>query len=94
MEHLYYNAVQLTPGGDPDQGVTMPTCAGALASDGQCSEAGWAYLDPIGDIAKWAPPATATPVFRRRSVPEGAWVDRVIEELDADRPVMVTLLLG
>lgn len=94
IEHLYYNAVQRTHGNDPDQGVTMPVCISALAADGQCHEAGWAYLDPIGDGATWSPPATAKPVFRKRSALDGTSVDRIIEELDADRPVVVALLLG
>ena len=94
VEHLYYNAVQRTPDGDPDQGVTMPVCVSALAADGQCPEVGWAYLDPIGDLSTWSPPATAAPVFRKRSSLESTSVDRIIEELDADRPVVVALLLG
>lgn len=72
----------------------MPACAGALASDGQCSETGWAYLDSIDELAKWVPPATATPVFHRRSAPEGPVLDGLIDELNADRPVVLALLLG
>jgi hypothetical protein len=53
VEHLYHNAVRRTPGSHPDQGVTMPVCASALARDGQCLESGWAYLDLIGDVIHW-----------------------------------------
>lgn len=94
VEHLYFNSVRRTPGNDPHQGVTMPVCASALAFDGQCQEAGWAYLDPIGDLSKWAPPVTAVPVFRKRSGVESTSVCRIIEELDAGRAVVVALLLG
>jgi hypothetical protein len=72
----------------------MPTCIAALAGDGQSAEAGWPYLDPLTDIAAWTPPASANPVFRRRSEPAGVSIDGIVDELDAERPVVVALLLG
>jgi len=94
VEHLYYNAVQRTSGRDPNKGVTMPVCGNALAEDGQCLEASWRYLEAIGDVNKWSPPAIVDPVFRRHSVSEAGSLGGIIEELDAERPIVIALLLG
>ncbi len=94
VEHLYFHAVQRTPGRDPRGGVNMPTCSAALGVDGQCIDTGWPYLDPLDDAKNWLPPATATPTFRRRSETTTNSTDAVTAELDADRPVIVALLLG
>lgn len=91
-EHLYFNAIQRTPGRDPHGGVNMPTCIEALAGDGQCAEVGWPYLDPASD--RQTPPATATPSFKRRSEASLNSVATIIAEVDAERPVVVALLLG
>lgn len=94
VEHLYFHAVQRTAGRDPHGGVTMPTCIAALVGDGQSVETGWPYLDPLTDLAGWTPPASATPVFRRRSEPAGGSIEGILNELDAERPVVIALLLG
>jgi len=94
VEHLYYHAVQRTPGRDPHAGVNMPTSIEALAEDGQCGETGWPYIDPLVDAAAWAPPQDATPAFRRRSELASASTSAIVAELDADSPVVIALLLG
>lgn len=94
VEHLYFNAVQHTPGRDPDAGVNMPACSAALELDGQCAEVGWPYADPLRDLSGWRPPMTATPSFRRTSDTSAATVAGITAELDADRPVIIALLLG
>lgn len=91
-EQLYFNAVQRTPGRDPHGGVNMPTCIAALAGEGQCAEVGWPYLDPASD--RWSPPPTATPRFKRRSEASPNLVATITAEVDAERPVVVALLLG
>ena len=93
-EHLYYHAVQRTVGRDPHEGVAMPTCIAALAGDGQSAEAGWPYIDPLTDVPNWTPPASATPVFRRKSKVAAASLASLVDELDAERPTVVALLLG
>ena len=94
VEHLYFNAVQRTPSRDPDAGVNMPTCTAALGLDGQCVEAGWPYLDFVPNAKHWVCPATATPSFRRRSETTTNSTDAITAELEADRPVVIALLLG
>ena len=93
VEHLYYHAVQRTPGRDPNSGVNMPTSLQALEKDGQCLEEGWPYVDPL-DLAAWSPPATATPTFRRASTGLMLGVNEIIGELDANRPVVVALRIS
>jgi hypothetical protein len=94
-EHLYYHAIQRTPGRDPEGGVSLPTILAALEADGQCSESGWTYLKTLpSDIATWKPPASATPVFKRQALAKSTKVSKVIEELDSGSPVILTLLLG
>lgn len=94
VEHLYFNAVQRTPGRDPNAGVSMPTCSAALALDGQCAEIGWAYTDPLANRGSWRPPASAIPSLRCTSDTGTVSVAGITAELDAERPVVVALLLG
>ena len=94
-EHLYWHAIQRTPGGHQGDGVALPTALNALLLDGQCTEAGWPYQDPLpADLAAWVPPATATPVYRRGSQPASAAVAAIVDRLDAGVATVVTLLLG
>lgn len=94
-EHLYYHGVNRTPGGDPHSGATLTAVLEGLQHDGQCQEVGWPYLDPLPvDLKLWNPPATATPVFRRGTVPIGQAIDELIATVDADKPVVLTVLLG
>lgn len=92
-EHLYFNAVQRTPGRDAHGGVNMPTCIAALAGDGQCAEVGWPYLDLAPASDRWTPPATATPSFKIKSEASSNSIATITAELDAERPVVVALLL-
>ena len=94
VEHLYFNAVQRMPGRNPAEGVSMPVCIAALAGEGQCHEAGWPYVEAISAGEFRTPPATATPVFRRRSDILSTSTMAIVDELEAERPVVVALLLG
>ncbi len=94
IEHLYFNAVHRTPGRNQHDGVNMPTCIAALSADGQCAEAGWPYLDAAPAGEHWAPPPTATPTFKRHSEISPNVIAAIIAELDAERPVVLALLLG
>lgn len=93
-EHLYFNAVQRTPGRDPHGGVNIPTCIAALAGDGQCAEVGWPYLDAAPASDRWMAPATATPSFKRLSEASPNSVATITAELDGERSVVIALLLG
>lgn len=95
VEHLYYHALRRTPGGHPNDGVTLDCILEALRHDGQSPESGWPYLAQLPtDLSLWAPPATATPVFTRDSVTSGAVVDAIFKHLDEGVPVVVTFLVS
>lgn len=95
VEHLYFHAVQRTPGGSPHDGVSLAATTEALRLDGQCAEIGWPYMYPLPyDLSVWKPPATATPVHRRGSDLHTPNVTSVIERLNASAPVVLVLLLG
>jgi hypothetical protein len=94
-EHLYYHAVQRTPGCHPSDGVALPQALDALRMDGQCVEAGWPYFASLpGDLSGWKPPSTATPLFRRQSQPLSAKVAEIVGRVDGGEPVVLILLLG
>ena len=83
VEHLYYYAVQRTPGAHPNDGVSLPTILEALRLDGQAAEAGWPYLNSLPvDLTSWSPPATATPVFKRDSMAVALVIDAIMKQLD------------
>jgi hypothetical protein len=73
----------------------LATILDALKHDGQCAEGGWPYLNALpADLAKWTPPATATPVYRRDASYALPRVTDIIAQLQAGQPVVLTLLLG
>lgn len=91
VEHLYYHAVQRTPGGHPNDGVNLPCILAALGGDGQAAESGWPYLATIpADLSSWVPPASAVPVFKRGSNIMSAAVAAITTQLDAGLPVVLT----
>lgn len=95
VEHLYYHAVQRTPGRDPDDGVALGTILSALRLDGQCLETGWPYLAALpADRKAWTPPAAVLPIHKRGAAAVGPKVAKLIEQLDGGSPVVLTLLLG
>ena len=95
VEHLYYHAVKRTPGGRPEDGASLSTTLDALKVDGQCVETGWPYADRSPcDLASWAPPTTATPVYRRGSEKVGLKTAAVLKMLDAGVPVVITLMIS
>jgi hypothetical protein len=95
VEHLYYHAVQRTPGRDPEDGVALATILEALRLDGQCAETGWGYLDALPtDLKTWRPPASATPAYKRDAARVGPNVASILPQLDAGSPVVIILLLG
>lgn len=94
VEHLYWHAVRRTPGGHPADGVSLSAILDALDQDGQATEAGWPYLDTIpADLSAWAPPSSATPVFRHGAREHDRAAAHVLAALDADRPALVALRL-
>jgi papain like protease len=94
-EHLYYHAVQRSPGRHPSDGVGMDQACEALRLDGQLVEAAWPYLAALPtDLAHWMPPPGTTTVFRRETQILGAGLSEVTPLLDAGRPAVLILLIG
>ena len=94
-EHLYFHAVQRTPGGHPRDGVTLRTILDALRLDGQSAETGWPYLDSLpADLKLWLPPATAQPVFKRESVTGPSGIDLILGYLASGMPTVITLMIS
>ena len=95
VEHLYFHGVQRMPNGDPARGVSMPKILEALEFDGQCAEAGWPYFKVLpADLTSWRPPPTARPVYQSGSTALYLEIRQIMDQLDATRPVVLTLLLG
>lgn len=91
VEHLYYHAVRRAPGRNPSKGVSLPTILSALRLDGQATEAGWPYLDPLPhDLSAWKPPKSAVPVYRREHDVGGVTLKTITAELNNKRPVVIT----
>jgi len=95
VEHLYYHAVQRTPGGRPQDGVSLARILDALRLDGQAAESRWPYLPAVpDDLALWVPPPTATPVFKADSVTALPAAAAIVAELNAGRPVVLTFMVS
>jgi hypothetical protein len=93
VEHLFYHAVQRMPGGHPAQGVSLPCILQALHLDGQAAESGWPYLPALPPNLKlWAPPASATPVFKRAAKAGVSAAKAIIAHLNAGSPVVVAFM--
>lgn len=94
-EHLYWHAVRLTPGGRPEDGVSLLAILDALERDGQALETAWPYLAALpSDLAAWRPPTAATPVFRCGAERDAGAAARVVAALDEGRASLVALRLG
>ena len=95
VEHVYFHAVRRTPGGNPQNGVSLGKMLDAVRIDGQAGERGWPYLVSLpSDLTKWAPPATATPVFRRDSITVGASINMIVSQLDSGIPPVLTFMIS
>lgn len=91
VEWAYYHALKLN-GAQPHEGVGLSTMLATLRIDGQPVEPAWPYIaKKFTDVAGYAPPATAMPIFRRDSVSTHASVKAIVAELDQDRPVLFTM---
>jgi len=67
----------------------------ALREDGQPEEEGWPYLtETPTDRSIWAPPDNVGPLFGRAGQSCAPSVDLVIQELDADHPAILLLMLS
>ena len=93
-EFAFYHA-QRPAGRPPDTGATLPAILATLRLDGQPEEGGWPYLMATpADVATLTPPADVGQRFGRAGVPQPPSVDQIVSELDADRPVILLLMLS
>ena len=93
-EFVFYHA-QRRAGRLPDKGATLSAMLATLLDVGQPAEAGWPYLAKTpADAASWTPPAEVGPRYGRAGGPQAQAVNAVIAELDANRPVILLLMLS
>jgi hypothetical protein len=93
-EYAFYQA-QRRSGRALDTGALLSSMLEALRKDGQPEESGWPYLSATpADAASWAPPREIGDLFGRNSATTTHSIDRVIQELDQGRPVIVLTILS
>jgi C1A family cysteine protease len=93
-EWAYYHALK-RDGGLPDDGVTLHAMLTTIKSDGQPVEAEWPYMKaPIIDVKLWKPPAPAKQLFFRDHMACSVTVQDVIDQLNANTPVLITMTLS
>ena len=93
-EYAFYQA-QRRAGRSPNTGALLSSMLEALRKDGQPEESGWPYQSATpADAASWAPPREIGKLFGRNGATATHSVDRVIQELDQGRPVIVLTMLS
>ncbi|MPZ36322.1 MAG: peptidase C1 [Rhodospirillales bacterium] len=93
-EFAFYHA-QRRAGRAPDRGALLSAMLDALRKDGQPKEIGWPYLAATpSDAASWTPPHNVGPLFGRAGETCAPSLDKIIQELDADRPPILLLMLS
>lgn len=91
VEWAYYHALK-RDGAQPHDGLSLSTMLATLRGDGQPLEGVWPYIDTLfTDLASYAPPASTEPLFRRDSTSTRASVEKIVAELDQNRPVLFTM---
>jgi C1A family cysteine protease len=93
-EWAYYHALK-RDGGRPDEGATLRAMVATIKSDGQPVEDEWPYIKaPITDIKSWKPPKPARQLFFRDHATCTVTVQKVIDQLNAGCPVLITMTLS
>lgn len=93
-EYAFYHA-QRRAGLPPSGGARLSAMLEALRKDGQPEESGWPYLSATPtDPASWVPPVNAGELFGRNGVAATHSIDRIIQELDQGRPMIILLMLS
>jgi Papain family cysteine protease len=93
-EYAFFQA-QRRAGRMPNAGALLSSMLEALRKDGQPEESGWPYQSATpGDTASWAPPREVGKLFGRDGAIATHSIDRVIQELDQGRPVIVLTMLS
>lgn len=93
-EYAFFHA-QRRAGRMPNTGALLSSMLEALRKDGQPEESGWPYLSATpADAASWAPPREIGKLYGRNGATATHSIDRVIQELDQARPVIVLTMLS
>jgi papain like protease len=93
-EYAFYHA-QRRAGRPPNTGALLSSILETLREDGQPEESGWPYLPATpADTASWAPPREVGKLFGRNGKNATHSIDRVIQELDQGRPVIILTMLS
>lgn len=93
-EYAFYHA-QRRACRPPDTGALFSSMLETLREDGQPEESGWPYLATTpADAGSWVPPGDVGHLFGRNGGLVSHSIDRVIEELDQGRPLIVLLMLS
>ncbi len=93
-EYAFFQA-QRRAGRMPTAGALLSSMLEALRKDGQPEESGWPYLSATpADAASWAPPREIGKLFGRNGATATHSIDRIIQELDQGRPVIVLTMLS
>src|ERR1700756_4136298 len=93
-EWAYYHALK-RDGGLPCDGTTLIAMLATIKSDGQPVESDWPYIRaPITNIKAWKPPPRTGQLFFRDHDACTITVQDVIDQLNAGRPVLITMTLS
>lgn len=93
-EYAFYQA-QRRAGLPPNKGAYLASMLDALREDGQPEENGWPYLTSTpADFGSWAPPTEVGALFGRNGAMSAHSVDKIIQELDRGRPIIILLMLS
>ena len=93
-EYAFYQA-QKRSGRPPSGGAPLDSMLDALREDGQPEESGWPYLTRTPtDMGLWRPPREVGPLFGRNGAMATHSLDRVIQELEQGRPVIILVMLS
>ncbi|RYG88487.1 MAG: peptidase C1 [Alphaproteobacteria bacterium] len=92
VEYLYFGAVALSPGADPDRGTTFLAVATALSDTGQPDEKVWPYQATQLVKPDWNPPVTSEPLYRAKTDIGILDIDGICALLDQATTVVLGLL--
>jgi C1A family cysteine protease len=94
VEWAYFHSLK-RDGGVAHEGTTMAAMLATLRYDGQPEEACWPYIaKQFSNKTAWKPPTSVGKVFRRKSTRTAATVRAIIQRLDTDEPVLLTMSIS
>lgn len=93
-EYAFFRAQQRA-GRAANTGALLSSMLQALRKDGQPEEKGWPYLPAApADAASWTPPRNVGTLYGRNGATTIHSIDRIIQELERARPMIVLTMLS